>query len=163
MHFSADGSRVYLRGEGVVLDAHSGAVLTTQSVTPTRMMFGSMLRDGSTVVTRDAKLHYYDAKGATLAEIAIPVPQAMVMGQLGTSRLLLSSGGNNPADWRSFVVDLAARKVEAVTPGVRESFTWWAESTVPQFTEDATLVVMEGGRKLVLWNPRTGEKQPFPA
>ncbi len=163
VQFSADGSRVYLRGDGVVVDARTGAVLATQSVIPARMGSSAMLRDGSMAVTRDAKLHHYDATGAKLAEIAIPAPQAMVMGQLGTSKLLLSSGGTNPAHWKSFVVDLAARKVEVVTPGVRGAFSWWSEATVPQFTEDATLVVMEGGRKLVLWNPRTGEKRPFPA
>lgn len=163
VQFSADGSRVYLRGEGVVLDAHTGAVLVTQAVTPARLAFGTMLRDGSTVVTRDSKLHHYDRNGAPLAEIAIPVPQAAVTGQLGASKLLLSSGGNNPADWRSFVVDLTSKKVEAVTPGVRSTYSWWTDSTLPQFTEDATLVVMEGQRKLVLWDPRTGTKRPFPA
>jgi hypothetical protein len=126
-------------------------------------MFGAMLRDGSTVVTRDSKLHHFDINGAPLAEIAIPAPQAIVMGQLGASKLLLSSGGNNAGDWKSFVVDLAARKVEAVTPGVRGAFAWWGESTVPQFTEDATLVTMEQSRKLVLWDPRTGAKRPFPS
>lgn len=163
VQFSADGSRVYLRGEGVVLDAHTGAVLVNQPVTPVRLMYGAMLRDGSTVVTRDSKLHHYDRNGAPVAEIAIPVPQATVMGQLGATKLLLSSGGNNSADWRSFVVDLASKKVEAVTPGVRGAYSWWTDSTLPQFTEDATLVVMAGQRKLMLWDPRTGAKRPFPA
>lgn len=163
VQFSADGSRVYLRGEGVVLDAHTGAVLATLPVTPVRMMHGAMLRDGTTVVTRDSKLHSFDVNGAPVAEIAIPVPQAAVMGQLGASKVLLSSGGNNPADWRSFVVDLKSRKVEAVTPGLRGAFAGWTESMLPQFTEDAMLVAMESDRKLVLWDPRTGAKRPFPS
>ena len=161
-HFTQDGSRVYLRGDGVILDAQTAAVLVTLPVKPVRPVFGAMLRDGSSIVTRDSKLHHFDRNGATIAAISIPVPQAAVMGQLGASRIVLTSGGVNSKGARSFVVDLAAKKVETVTPGVRGA-VWWNEPIVPQFTEDATLAMTEEGRELVLWNPRTGETRPFPS
>jgi hypothetical protein len=162
VHFTRDGSRVYLRGEGVILDARTGAVLATQTVTPPKSLFGAMLRDGSSIVTRDSKLYHYDVNGALVAEIAIPATQAALTGQFGASKLLMSSGGHT-GDWQSFVVDLPARKVEAVTAGVRDAFAWWSDPIVPQFTEDATLIAMEKGRKLVLWDPRTGTKRQFPS
>jgi hypothetical protein len=162
VHFTADGSRVHLRGDGITLDAHTGAVLFTQPVKPFRAPYGAMLRDGSTIVARDSKLHHFDANGTLAEEIAIPVKNAFVVGQLGSSAVVLSTGGNSTADWRTFVVDLAAKKVETVTPGVRGTLTW-TEPIVPQFTEDANIVVMDAGHKLVLWNPRSGEKRPFPS
>ena len=161
--FSRDGSRVFVRSEGVVLDAQTGAVLATQPVTPVSRVYGAMLRDGSTVVSRDGKLHHYDTNGTQVAEIAIPVPHAAVMAQLGESKVVLSSGGNDPAMWRTFVVDLAARRVENVTPGIRSAYSWWNDPLMPQFTEDATLMAMDAGHTLVLWDPRTGGKQPFPS
>lgn len=163
VQFSQDGSRVFVRSEGVVLDAQTGAVLVTPPVTPVSRAAGAMLRDGSTVVSRDGKLHHFDPNGAPLAEIAIPVPQAMVMAQLGQSKVALSSGGNDQAKWKTFVVDLAAGKVESVTPGIRGAYSWWNDPLVPQFTEDATLMAMEGSRRIVLWDPRTGETKPFPS
>jgi hypothetical protein len=162
VQFNRDGSRLFVRGEGMVLDAQTGAVLARQLVTPVSRVYGAMLRDGSTVVSRNGKLFHYDVNGTPAADIAIPVQHASVMAQLGESKIVLSSGGKDPAAWRTFVVDLAARKVESVTPGIRTAYSWWNEPLLPQFTEDATLVAMETGRKLVLWNPRTGEKQPFP-
>lgn len=163
VQFSRDGSRVFVRSEGMVLDAQTGAVLATQPVVPVSRVYGAMLRDGSTVVSRDGKLYHYDPNGTQRAEIAIPVPHAGVMAQLGESKVVLSSGGNDPAKWKVFVVDLAARKVASVTPGIRNAYSWWNDPLLPQFTEDAMLMAMADERRIVLWDPRTGEKKPMPS
>ena len=57
----------------------------------------------------------------------------------------------------------AARKVGAIGSGLRGAFSWWGDPIIPQFTEDATLVAMDANRKLLLWDPRTGAKRPFPS
>jgi hypothetical protein len=122
-----------------------------------------MLNDGSTVVTRDSKLHYFDPSGVPVAEIPIPVPQASVVGQVGGSKVLLSSGADNPQDWRMLIVDLSTRKVAVTIPGLRSALAWWSGPALPQLTEDAAVAALDGQRKLVLVDARTGARRPFPS
>jgi ABC-type transport system involved in multi-copper enzyme maturation permease subunit len=160
---SRDGSRLYVRQDATILDAQTGNVLMTLPVKPAKPYFGTMLSDGSTIVTRDSKLYHFDPNGVLAAEVPIPVQQAGVVGQVGQSKVLLSIGGNNPSDWRMLIVDLAARKVDVAMPGLRSPLSWWADPAVPQFTEDATIVAMDEQRKLLLVDARTGAKRPFPS
>jgi hypothetical protein len=158
-----DGSRLYLRQDGLVLDTHTGNVLATLPVKPARPFYGALLNDGSIVVTRDSKLHHFDPNGVLVAEIPLPVQQAGVVGQIGASKVLLASGATNAQDWRMLIVDLSTRKVEVVIPGLRSALAWWSDPVLPQFTEDAAIAAMDGERKLVLVDARTGAKRPFPS
>ena len=159
---NGDGSRLYVRQDAVVLDTRTGNVLADLPVKPARPFHGGMLNDGSTVVIRDSKLHHFDSNGVLVAEIPIPVEQAGVVGQVGESKVLLTSGAADSQDWRMLVVDLSARKVVVAVPGVRSALAWWFDPVMPRFTEDAGLAAMDGERKLVLIDARTGAKRPFP-
>jgi hypothetical protein len=75
---------------------------------------------------------------------------------------LLTSGATNSQDWRMIIVDLSARKVAVVIPGLRSALAWWSDPVLPRFTEDAAIAGMDGERKLVLIDARTGAKRPFP-
>jgi hypothetical protein len=158
-----DGSRLFLRQDAVVLDTKTGNVLATLPVKSARPFFSAMLNDGSTVVTKDSKLYHFDPNGALLAEIPIPVQHAGVVGLVGRSKVLLTSGSTNAEDWRMLVVDLSTRKVEVVVPGLRSALAWWSDPVLPQFTEDAAIAAMDGERKLVLIDARTGARRPFPS
>ncbi|MDP9194652.1 MAG: ABC transporter permease [Acidobacteriota bacterium] len=163
-HFSVnvtrDGSRIFIREEGAVHDARTGAVLMTLPTQPRGPFFSAMLRDGTTIVTRDSKLYQFDASGALIREMPIPVPQAGVAGQVGASKILLSRSGRS--EWQLLLVDLATGKVDAALPGC-VSALGWNETMVPQFTDDATIVAMDGTRELVLWDLKSGTKRPFPS
>jgi ABC-type transport system involved in multi-copper enzyme maturation permease subunit len=159
---NSDGSRLYLRQDAVVLDTKTGNVLATLPVKSARPFFSAMLNDGSTVVTRDSKLHHFDPNGALVAEIPIPVRHAGVVGLVGRSKVLLTSGATNTQDWRMLIVDLSTRKVEVAIPGLRSALAWWSDPVLPRFTEDAAIAGMDGERKLVLIDARTGAKRPFP-
>lgn len=157
-----DGSRIFIREEGTIHDARTGAVLMTLPIQPKSPFFSSMLPDGSVIVTRDAKLYQIDAKGALVRETPIPVPHAGVAGQVGASKILLSRGGPDRQEWRLMLVDLRTGKVDAELPGHLTALGW-SDSTMPQFTEDATIVAMDGKRELVSWDLKSGAKRPFPS
>jgi hypothetical protein len=162
VNVTRDGSRLFIREDGTIHDARTGALLRTLPVQPGKPFFSSMLADGSTIVTRDSKLYQFDADGGLVREIPIPVSQAGLVGQVGTSKALLSRGGMERAEWRLLLVDLGTGKVDAQLPGYLSALGW-NDSTVPQFTEDATIVAMDGERKLALWDVKTGAKRPFPS
>ncbi len=163
MQVSRDGSRVFLRQDATILDARTGNALATLPVKPAKPFYGAMLNDGATVVIRDSKLHHFDPSGAPVAAIPLPVTQAGVVGQVGASKVVLTSGGATSADWRILIVDLSARKVEVVIPGLRSALAWWHDPVLPQFTEDAAIAAMDGERQLVLIDVRTGAKRPMPS
>lgn len=162
VNVTGDGSRIFIREEGTIHDARTGALLLTLPIPPGKPFFSSMLRDGSTIVTRDSKLYQFDANGGLIREIPIPAPQAGLVGQVGASKVLLSRRGIERSEWRLLLVDLATGKVDAELPG-HLSALGWNDSTVPQFTEDATIVAMDGNRKLVLWDIKTDAKRPMPS
>jgi hypothetical protein len=162
VNVTRDGSRLFIREEGTIHDARTGALLRTLPVQPGRPLFSSMLADGSTIITRDSKLYQFDADGGLVREIPIPVPQAGLVGQVGASKVLLSRRGMQSAEWRLMLVDLATGKVDAALPG-HLSALGWNDATVPQFTEDATIVAMGSGRSVVLWDLKTGAKRPLPS
>src|SRR6185436_12690395 len=93
INVTPDGSRIYLGEEGKVRDAHTGAVLVTLPIQPDVDSGTVMLRDGSTILTRGAKLFHYDAKGTLLHEVLLPAAGMEVKGQVGASKILLSIGG----------------------------------------------------------------------
>ena len=163
MQVTGDGSRLYIRQDATVLDARTGTALVTLPVKPAKPFYGAMLNDGSTVVIRDAKLHYFDPNGAPAGEIPLPVQQAGVVGQVGASKVVLTSGGAKAEDSRMFIVDLSTRKVAVTIPGLRSALAWWSDPVLPQFTEDAAIAAMDGQRKLVLIDARTGARRPFPS
>jgi hypothetical protein len=121
-----------------------------------------MLRDGSTTLTRGAKLFHYDAKGTLIHEVPLPAAGMNVRGQVGASKILLSTGGREQGPLTALLVDLATGNAGAVLPGYVAG-TGWGDAIIPQFTEDATLVAMDAGRKLVLWDLKTGAKRPLPS
>lgn len=163
VNINRDGSRIYVREEGAVHDARTGAVLFTVPVQSAKPFFTAMLPDGSVIVTRDGKLVQFDRNGGLSAEIPIPLPQARVAAQVGASKVLLSSGGNSPGGWRLLVVDLVTRRVEAELPGYLSMLPWWGNPQVPHLTEDTTIVAMNAQHEFTFWDFRTGTKRRLPS
>ncbi|HEV7764595.1 MAG TPA: hypothetical protein VGQ76_06315 [Thermoanaerobaculia bacterium] len=107
VNVTADGSRIYSRFDAEVLHSRTGALLVAMPVKPTEPRFGAMLADGSTIVTHAAKLVHIDANGRVASEVPIPVPAAVVIAQIGASKMLLAG---DPA---MLIVDLVTKKVTA--------------------------------------------------
>jgi ABC-type transport system involved in multi-copper enzyme maturation permease subunit len=162
VNVTPDGSRIYFREEGMIRDTRTGAVLVTFPVPPDHGFRTAMLRDGSTVITSGTKLFHYDAKGTLIREVTLPAAGLGVTGQVGASQVLLSSGGPQKTERTLLLVDLATGKAGAALPGYLSTIGW-DDATLPQFTENATIVVMDGERKLALWDLKTGAKRPLPS
>lgn len=162
INVTSDGSRIFVREEGAVHDAHTGAVLFSLPGAAAKGFFSAMLANGAIVAARDGKLSHFDQNGALVAEIPIPVPQARVAAQVGASKVLLSFGGNARGQWRLMVVDLETRKVAAELPGYLSTLSWWDNPVLTHLTEDTTVVARNAKHGFVLWDVRTGAKRPFP-
>lgn len=160
INVTPDGSRIYLGEEGKVRDAHTGAVLAELPIQPEVDRPTTMLRDGSTVLIRGAKLLHYDAKGTLVHEVPLPAAGMDVRGQVGASKLLLSSARPD-GPLAVSLIDLATGKTAAMLPGYVSGS--WDNGIIPQYDEDATLVAMDATRKLVLWDLKTGSKRPLPS
>ncbi|HYC58717.1 MAG TPA: hypothetical protein VEK79_04050 [Thermoanaerobaculia bacterium] len=161
LQLTADGSRVFLRREGTIIDARTGATLVTLPLTSDKPFFNAMLRDGSAIVTRDSKLYHFDRNGALVAEIPLPVQRAGVAAQIGASKLLLGVTGQNPKQWRMLIVDLTTHKVVTTVDQVLGPVPSWNGPVLREFPDEATLIGMDASRKLVMWDARTGKKRPF--
>jgi ABC-type transport system involved in multi-copper enzyme maturation permease subunit len=162
INVTPDGSRIYLGEEGKVRDARTGAVLAALPIQPEVDRPTTMLRDGSTILIRGARLLHYDPKGALLHEVPLPAAGMDVRGQVGASKLLLSSTARQDGPLAVSLIDLATGKIGAVLPGY-VSGTGCDNGIIPQYNEDATLVAMDAARKLVLWDLKTGAKRPLPS
>jgi hypothetical protein len=84
---------------------------------------------------------------------------SFIIGQLGRSRLLLLS----PDHLRMRIVDRATGKsVQEISGVSTPQLGGLNQLYVPQYPENATFVGIGNGRKLLLWDARTGAKRPFP-
>jgi ABC-type transport system involved in multi-copper enzyme maturation permease subunit len=158
---SADGSRIFIRHASAVFDTHTGALLATLPITAQKPFFNSMLRNGSMIVTRDAKLYHFDRNGKLIGEVPLPVPQAAVVGELGESKLLLGVTGANPKQWRMLIVDLAKHELVTNVDGVLGPIPAWSMPVLRRFDEGAQFIGVDSARNLVVWDARTGAKRPF--
>ncbi len=161
VNVTPDGSRIYFREEGTIRDARTGAVLVTLPVPPAGIFRTAMLRDGSTLLIVDRKLSHFDAGGTLLREVPLPAAGLSVTGQVGGSKILLSSAPQTKG-WTTLLVDLPAGKTGAALSGYLSTIGW-DDAVLPQLTEDATVVVTDAGRKVALWDVRTGAKRSLPS
>jgi hypothetical protein len=115
-----------------------------------------MLRDGSLIVTGDSKLVHMDAGARVLGEVPIARGQTYVIGEIGTSKLLVGS------DEGTMIVDLAAKKVTVSVP-VGGPALGRFQASLPRFAENATFAGFDRSRKLVLWDAKTGAIRPMPS
>jgi ABC-type transport system involved in multi-copper enzyme maturation permease subunit len=159
---TGDGSRILLRPAAEVVDMRSGATVAALPIKREKVFFITMLRDGSTIVTRDSKLYHFDPTGKLAGEVPLPVKAAGVAGQIGASKLLLGVTGQDPSQWRMLIVDLATHKLERTVDGVLGPVPAWTEPVMRQFPEDATFIGIDRSRKMVTWDARTGATRPFP-
>jgi hypothetical protein len=154
--FTRDGSRIFSEQDGVVLDARSGEPLLTIPVDPQRRLDAAMLGDGTFVLTRGAALVHLDASGQEIGAIALNANEAIVIGEIGTSKVLVSVKEG------TMIVDLAAKKVTMPAVDVRGPVIARYQGVLPRFAEDAPFVGLDLARKLVLWDAKTGAKRPVP-
>lgn len=154
---SDDGTRMYT-ADGAILDARSGAVIATLEPRPRSMREGAMMGDGRVVFIADDKLHVYDRDGKELRVIALPpLVRAVVRAQVGDSKVIVGGSGG------SLLVDVDRGTLGASVKHVRGPLTWWGDSHLMRLDDDAVVVSMnDQTKKLVTWDPRTGEVKPLP-
>ncbi|HEV7764597.1 MAG TPA: hypothetical protein VGQ76_06325 [Thermoanaerobaculia bacterium] len=158
---TADGSRLYSRADSTIIDARTGAALLTLPVKPTRWFYATMLDDGSSIVTRDAKLFAIDANGKVTAEVPLPVDAALVVARMGSSKVVLSAGSIVQHTQRMLIVDLATRKVETSVTGIYGPML--TGGVVPHYEEITAFAGIDASQKPMLWDSRTGTKRPLPS
>lgn len=157
---TADGSRLYSRADTTIIDARTGATLLTLPVKPARAYHGTMLADGSTIVTRAAKLYHIDSNGRIALEMALPVDAAMVVAQMGTSKIVLSVGSVEKKSRRMLIADLATRKVEVTAAGINGPMHF--AGVIPHYADVTAFAGVDTSGKPMLWDSRTGAKRPLP-
>jgi ABC-type transport system involved in multi-copper enzyme maturation permease subunit len=158
---SADGSRLFFRGSGSSYDARTGALLATPAIRSRNPLAATMLRDGSSIVTRDGKLYHLDRAGRIAAELALPAPWAMVAGEVGQGKVLLAARVRGNLD-QMLVVDLVARRIALTPSHVHGPYPGWnTDDLVTRFAEDAMLVAHGDNGELLLWDVRTGKTRPL--
>jgi hypothetical protein len=158
---TADGSRLYSRADATILDARTGAMLVTLPVKPERPYYGTMLDDGSSIVTRDAKLYHIDPSGNVKVEMKLPVQQAGVVARMGASKIVLSAISVEQKTRRMLIADLATGKVEVTANGIIGPF--FAGNFVPHFADLTAFAGIDMSQKPMLWDTRTGAKRPLPS
>jgi ABC-type transport system involved in multi-copper enzyme maturation permease subunit len=157
---SADGTLLFFRGTASTYDARTGALLATSPIRPTNAFGGTMLSDGTSIVTRGHTLYHLDRTGKIAAELTLPAVPDLVAGEVGKGKVLIAIMAPPERD-QMLVVDLAARRVVLTVSHVHGPYPRWNSDTVPRYTEDATLVAHGDNGELLLWDVRTGKTRPL--
>lgn len=165
---SADGSRIILRREGLLLEGRTGATLARHG----RSGFSPMiLSDGAVAqVTEFGKPAQVMIHRGTAAPVVISLPgmtYAAVRGEIAPGRIAVQAGPRWEADNRSlvtkiFIIDSTTGAITRVDSNVRGPMTAWNLVDPRPLSIDTglPLPVHDQHGKVVLWNPRTGEKTP---
>jgi len=154
-----DGSRIYLRGASRIVDARTGAVVAELQVKAPKPYYGTMLADGTAVVTRDFKLYRMDREGKLVAEIPLPVEHGLVVGRLGASKIMMSAG--SVSEKRSmYVIDLVSGAVQR-----REGMSGplYPGAVAVDYSDDATFLAIDADSRPVLWDARTLVTRKLPS
>lgn len=151
---SGDGSRVYLRKEARLYDARTGALIA-ELPKPDSMLAGAIMDDGRVAIIAKSVLHLFDRDGRELKTIALPnLTRAGIRVQMGNDKLFI---GTNDG---TVIVDLA-RGVAGPVVDIRGPVGGWNLLRLPRLNDDALILSATKDKKIVMWNPRTGERKPL--
>lgn len=154
---SPDGARIFLPRDGIVADAHSGAVLATLTVTTKNPFATAILRDGSVAIIKDSRLHLFASNGTPARQIALPAQRGWISGEMDGGKLIVGGGR------QMFVIDTARGVIERTTKDIRGPAPDYSDSHMRQFRANQPLAALNAEGKLVLWNPSTGAVTAFPS
>jgi hypothetical protein len=161
---SGDGSRMFVRGANLIVDARTGATIAPidRDLDPTRYSAASMLHDGRVAAIsftgRTPRLRLYAPDGTRTAELALqPARSVWISGEVEGGKLILAAHGGT-----MYVIDVARGAIEQRLDGVR--------GPTPRFSADPRLIVYAADRDLIartrkgliVWNANgRGETRPL--
>jgi len=160
---SGDASRLYVRENATIYDARTGAVIAALPVKAVAPYASAIMNDGRiAVITTDGAppnarvLRLFDRDGRELKSMPMPTyPRTGIRAQIGDSQLVIGTGAG------TIVADVDRGTVSAEQQNLRGPMVSWSDMKLPRVDENAAVMAAEG-KKLVLWNPQTGERKPFP-
>lgn len=148
---SADGTRMLVRHGATVMDAQTGRTIARLPLENVRAYSAAVLRDGRVVAAHEGQFHLFDRDGNPLRQVPILPGKYFVLGQVGDSKVLLSSqSGVTVVDLERGVVAYRLPNVKA--PGVPWSF----DPRLQWFDADARLTGVEGESRIVTWDAAVG-------
>lgn len=168
---SEDGSRMFVRGSVSILDGRTGALLAEPDVQPMSRFGSAMLHDGRlAVIAREADtlaLRVFDQAGKPLRAIALPrgFESVSVTAETESGKVLVYGRPAPPvqAGGMMIVVDPDSGTIVRTMPGLAGPFgSWGADPRLTRYAEGQWLVAQDANRKLMLWNPATGERKALP-
>ncbi|HYC89039.1 MAG TPA: hypothetical protein VEO54_07500 [Thermoanaerobaculia bacterium] len=146
---SGDGTRMFLRGKNMIVDARSGTILA--ALEPARYNVASMLHDGSVVAAASANgtahVHIYGPGGEHRHELTLPeTPGLWITGEVEGGKVLLATRRG------MLVVDVNRGTIVRRVDGVRGPMPRFsADPRLIRYAADQELVGRTEDGKLVVW------------
>lgn len=157
---SHDGSRILLRKARRVVDGRTLATLA--ELPPQEPDWSAMLGDGRVAeLARAGKATRLRITGG--AETVLPVPQAVVAGELSDGKLLVRGTKRitatlTGAERVMFVVDPATGAIVQTSDGIRSVGPTWNDPRLTRY-DAGRMAAIDAKGKLVWWEPRTGRTE----
>ncbi|HEX2120806.1 MAG TPA: hypothetical protein VHL59_04115 [Thermoanaerobaculia bacterium] len=157
---SLDGSRLLIRGAGVIADGRSGATIATLPVKARNSFANAMMSDGTVAVVHAtngvARLYTFSRDGQPLGQVVLPgVSAGWLIGQIGDDRIVVG-GWDRAHNHKTYVVDIARGAVERRVDGFKSGPAEWHEPQLRRFAEDQPIAGVDASGRVALWDPRTG-------
>jgi hypothetical protein len=159
---SADGSRMLLRGDRVIVDGRTGAKIAQLPQGKGNTLMSTMLSDGRVVLSdrtnATTTLRIYSRDGALQHEVTMPVRVAWIAGERTDGKLLLLgftkvTSEVNGRGRTMFVVDLNRGTIERTLPDVKgPSPDWSPDPRLVRYDANAKLAAVDASGKLMFWN-----------
>lgn len=138
---SEDGSLMYVRHNRTIVDGVTGAVRATLPA-DVQGHLAEMLADGTVVTAGNGALRHFSADGRELSRVALPMPKAYPLAQIGEKKVLLVSNRH------SVIVDLARGTVEKSAKDARPAVTRDQDPRLVRLDENAPVRYGGAGGKV---------------
>lgn len=160
---NADGSRVLLSKEGIVIDGRTGATLYRVPVSP-KPRRSTMLSDGTVVVPDHTtrRIRIYGPDGRQTADVAVPGnPFSLVSAELAGGKIAVTTIRPRQKGYSMLVLDVKRGVIERETEGLSGPIVPWyvLDPRIPLLERDVPVVTYGGGAQLVLWDWTTGKQR----
>lgn len=158
---SHDGSRILLRRARRVVDGRTLA--TIAELPPEETAWSAVLGDGRVAeIVREGRTARLRISGGP--EVVLPVPQAIVTGELADGKLLVRGTKRitqalTGAQRVMFVVDPATGAIVQTADGLRSVGPNWNDPRLTRY-DAARIAALDAKGELVWWDPRTGRVSP---
>lgn len=163
---SGDGTRLWLRGAGTIVDGRSVKPIAQLPIPGQPMSV--MLHDGSVAATSwnegQSRLLLFAPDGGPLHDLLIPSEgRAFVVGETTDGKLILRTNrqitGQVGTGRSMLVVDLTSGVIERTVPDVNGPLPSWSEPRAARYEAGVRFVAVDAKGELITWDPRSGEKK----